>query len=95
MNLVERAKILENGTVAELILIFGLHHGGPLSAQQLDGIVDVDVVLVAHALECNAQCDEHARSANARTAVHRDRTGLAELFLGAVHNTDQVDDGIA
>lgn len=72
-----------------------LHHGRPLCSQNAHRLEHVQHTLVLHPLQDDAQRDKDARSADAGTAVHRNRAVLAELLLGFVHLPDEVDEALA
>ena len=69
----------------------GLYHCRSLGAQYSHRLEYVQHTLVLHPLEHDAERDKDASATDARTAMHRNRTILAELFLCFVHLANEVD----
>lgn len=68
---VEGAQILESCSVAELILILGLHHCRPLRAQDSHCLGNVHDALILHAFQHNAQGNEDTCSTNTSTETNQ------------------------
>ena len=56
--MIKGGEILESRPVAELILVLGLHHGGPLGPQGPHCLEDVNHPLVLHPLQHDGKADE-------------------------------------
>ena len=82
---IEAAEVLQGGAVGELILIFGLHHGRSLTAQEFASGEEIHHAFVSHPLQNDGECDEDAGPADASAAVHRDRTVLERKMRDALN----------
>lgn len=90
--MVKRAEIFKGRSVAELILILGLNQSRSLSPEKANSLEQVHYTLISHPLQNDGERDEDTGSSDSGAAVDCDRAFLAELFLGFVHLTDEVDE---
>lgn len=83
-EMIEARKVIEQRSVAELVLIFGLHHGGSLRSKHSYCRKQVYHTFTLQPFEGDAQSDEGAGTSDTCRTVYRDGAFLAELFFGLV-----------
>lgn len=92
---VKASQVLQRCPVAQLVLVLGLHHRWSLGAKSLHRLEEIDHSLVPHPLQHDAEGDEHSGPAHPGTAVYSDWSVLAELLLGFVHLSDEIDEALS
>ncbi len=75
--------VLEDGTIAKLVLIFSLHHAWSLSSQGAHCLEQVYCLFILKTLKDDAQCNKHSCSTDASTEEKRKL--LVRLFIAQTY----------